>query len=268
MNEKVTAQDIRNALRKTYCEPDWYLGFEVGNGTGARLRRHADAVAICNYPSRDYEIRGFEIKVSRNDLKSELDNCAKADAVAKYCNCWFLVVPKGLTKDMMIPEPWGIIEYADGKLRQKKPAAWNKEPEFDKGFAVALYRGIDRVKAVNLDEWRQEQLRELNERLPWQIQCYKKDLEAYRTRVEEISKKVGFSIMSYDFPKVEIEAFNIARNLLYGNVDNNMWWLEKSLAHINKLCEDMKAALLQIQKLKDVPDINVGNKKERDDDGR
>ena len=79
MNEKVTAQDIRAALRKTYCEPDWYLGFEVGNGTGARLRRHADAVAICNYPSRGYEIRGFEIKVSRNDLKSELDNCAKAE---------------------------------------------------------------------------------------------------------------------------------------------------------------------------------------------
>ena len=71
--------------------------------------------------------------------------------------------------------------------------------------------------------------------------------------------------MTYSFPKIEVEAFNIARKLLYGHTDNDMWWLEKALAHISKLGEYMKAALTQIQKLKDVTDINVGNKKGHDE---
>ncbi len=103
MAEKITAKDIRKALMATYREPEWYLGFEVGNGTGADCRRHADAVAINAYPSRGYEVRGFEIKVSRADLQSELDNGIKAEMVAQHCNYWYLVVPKGLTENMMIP---------------------------------------------------------------------------------------------------------------------------------------------------------------------
>ena len=70
MSEKVTAKVIRKALMDTYKEPEWYLGFEVGNSTGADCRRHADAVAINAYPSRGFEVRGFEIKVSRSDLQS------------------------------------------------------------------------------------------------------------------------------------------------------------------------------------------------------
>ncbi len=89
-------------------------------------------------------------------------------------------------------------------MRQKKPAAWNKEPEFDKGFAVALYRGIERAKAVDLNEWREKQLQELNKQLPWLVQSYKKELENCQTRVKEISEKVGFNIMTYSFPNRDI----------------------------------------------------------------
>lgn len=118
----VTADDIREALQSTYKEPEWFLGFEVSNSTGANIRRYADAVAMNTFPSRGYEVRGFEIKVSKSDLKRELENGLKADEIARFCNYWFLVVPKGLADEMQIPEPWGIIEYSEGHLRQKKKA--------------------------------------------------------------------------------------------------------------------------------------------------
>ena len=107
INKKVTAADIRQALTNTYTSPEWYLGFEVGNSTGANCSRHADAVAINAYPSKGFEVRGFEIKVSKQDLKSELENGLKSDEIARFCDYWFLVVPKGLTDGFTLPPTWG-----------------------------------------------------------------------------------------------------------------------------------------------------------------
>lgn len=95
----ITAKDIRKALLEKYAEPEWYLGFEVGNSCGSNCIRHADAVAVNAFPSRGFETRGFEIKVNRADLQRELEDGSKAEAIAKYCNYWFLVIPKGLTNN-------------------------------------------------------------------------------------------------------------------------------------------------------------------------
>ncbi len=130
MSDKVAAQDIRDALELRYQPPEWYLGFEVGDSTGTDNTRHADAVAINAYPSKGFQTIGFEIKVSKSDLKSELENGAKSDAIAKYCDNWFLVTPKGLTKDFTLPPTWGVMEYHDGKLRQTTPAALRTNSNF------------------------------------------------------------------------------------------------------------------------------------------
>ena len=80
----VTAEDIKTALKQKYFQPEYELMFEVEGDHG----RRADAIAICMWPSRQNHILGFEIKVSKNDLKRELKNCIKAESCEKHCNYW------------------------------------------------------------------------------------------------------------------------------------------------------------------------------------
>lgn len=82
----VTTADICAAMRKTYCQPEWALFFEVGNATGFNARRHADAVAMNMYPSRGLVLHGFEFKASKSDWKRELANPQKAEEIAQYCD--------------------------------------------------------------------------------------------------------------------------------------------------------------------------------------
>lgn len=123
------AVDIKAALQKQYCQPEWAIFFEVSDGTGAASRRRADAIAMNMWPSRGLELRAFEIKVSRSDLASELKDPAKAEAVAQYCNTFYLAIPKGLAEGLVLPPTWGIIEVLpSGQSRISRQAEYNKTP--------------------------------------------------------------------------------------------------------------------------------------------
>lgn len=245
MSEKViTADDIRKALRDYYRQPEWYLGFEVGNSTGSECARHADAVAVNAYPSRGFEVRGFEIKVSRADLKAELENGAKAEAVAKYCSYWFLVVPKGLNKDMMIPEPWGIIEYSEGKLRQKKPAKF-RERLLDHGFMIAFIRGVQRAEGEKMAaEWaklRSEAAKTLDSNVQWKLN----ELDELKKHIETIREKTGISINTWGVSKRDLEVLKIAYNISKvryneSDIDYNVKCLNEIVDLLKETCASMK----------------------------
>lgn len=246
MAEKaITADDIRKALGDYYREPEWYLGFEVGNGTGCECTRHADAVAVNAYPSRGFEVRGFEIKVSRSDLKSELENGAKAEAVAKYCNYWFLVVPKGLTKDMMIPEPWGIIEYFDGKLRQKKPAKF-RERLLDHGFMIAFIRGVQRATseeiAAELARLQAQAAKMLDSNVQWQL----KEFDELKKQMDVIYEKTGIHLTRWGLDRRNLTALKIAHNIVKSqyseeDIDYHVNRLNEIAGVFKEVCASMKA---------------------------
>ena len=250
MNDKVTANDIRKALRERYVEPDWLLGFEVGNGTGSNVSRHADAIAICQYPSRGYEVRGFEIKVSRQDLQRELDTPAKADAFAPYCNYWFLVAPKGLTEGMQIPEPWGIIEYADGKLRQKKQAAFSKNT-IDYGFALAFIRGIRRADEQQLAEIRAKVQQLTIENVNMNIRSQLYDYERLLEKLRNFEKRTGINLTSkyHSVDEKDIQAIALAKRLLATHEDR---YMAQHIRYVEKDLEDVtgwiKKTLEEIKK--------------------
>lgn len=198
MDDKVTAEDIRESLRNKFTRPEWALFFEVGNGTGGNLRRWADAVAMNMYPSRGLAIVGFEIKVSRNDLKKELEQPKKAEAVGCFCNQWYLVVPKGLINDTdIIPAAWGILEYHEGKLRQsKKPSELDCQP-ITKSFMAAILRRDDEAYAKNIAK----QVESLSEqRISELRQYHKEQLEKERESMSDRHKQLLKSIS--DFEKI------------------------------------------------------------------
>jgi len=159
----VTSSDICAVLRDRYKQPEWSLFFEVANGTGSNTRRHADAVAMNMYPSRGLSILGFEIKVSRQDLKRELENPDKAEEVAKYCDEWWLAVPKGLIKeDDNIPVPWGIMECENSKFSILKKAQKLEAKPVTKQFMAAVVRSAGKVDQQTINDIKNAEWRRLD----------------------------------------------------------------------------------------------------------
>lgn len=160
----IRAQDVRDALARTYAAPEYALFFEVGDATGGRARRWADAIAMGLWPSRGLALQGFEIKVARNDWRSELKNPAKAESIAQYCRYWWLVTPPGIVADGELPETWGHLELQGQRLKALvKPTAREVEPISPAFLAAILRRANERdreldqaaiAKAIERDEQR------------------------------------------------------------------------------------------------------------------
>lgn len=254
MNEKVTAEDIRESLRKKFTRPEWALFFEVGNGTAGNLKRWADALAMNMYPSRGLAIVGFEIKVSRNDLKKELEQPKKAEAVGCFCNQWYLVVPKGLINDTdIIPAAWGILEYNNGSLRQtKKPSELSCQP-VTKEFMAAILRRDDEAYAKNIaqqvesiSEQRINELRQFHEeQLEKERESMKERHKQLRESINEFEKISGIQINSYNGEELG-KAVEIVQQLgktgsynLLNTVRRNM---ERFLTETEQIVQDNERA--------------------------
>lgn len=137
----VRTSDIATAMRATYCQPEWSLFFEVANGTGANVRRHADAVAMNMYPSRGLVLHGFEFKASRGDWKRELADPQKAEEIAQYCDYWSVVTGPDIVAPGELPATWGHIECKNGKLRTKvQPTKNDSMKSLNRHFLAALLR--------------------------------------------------------------------------------------------------------------------------------
>lgn len=107
---KATSADISAALRKRYPPEAYALMFEVGDATGARHSRWADAVAMSLWPSRGLTLSGFEFKVSRTDWLKELRTPQKAEAIARFCAEWWLVVSdESIVAPGELPAAWGLM---------------------------------------------------------------------------------------------------------------------------------------------------------------
>ncbi len=153
--EKITSATIRAAMARQYGHPVWALLFEVGDATGARHTRFADAVAMSLWPSRGLELHGVEIKVSKYDWRRERDTPAKAETIAGYCDRWWLVTCPGVVDNISeIPPAWGWLELAGNgdllksnaaALHQMKAADKLESKPIDRLFLAALLRRADRM---------------------------------------------------------------------------------------------------------------------------
>ncbi len=214
----MNSNEIKEALKKSYCQPEWILGFEVPNATGGLSKRRADAVAMNLFPSKNYEIRGFEIKISKSDLKKDLENGCKSNEVAKYCDYWFLATPKGLTEEFTLPATWGVIEFDGLKLRQKvKPQRIEKVP-MSSSFAAALlqtqsrniWQEINATINTRVQEATEEKLK--NERHDWEQRSIglENDYREVVERLNQIKEKTGFDLINMWFTDDQIEIIKTA----------------------------------------------------------
>lgn len=145
MAERPTAETVLDALRRRYPAPAYAVLEQVRNGTGfARAARTADALVMGIWPSRGLELWGVEIKVNRADYLAELKNPAKAEAIAQYCDRWFLAVSDpAVIAGLDFPEMWGLLMLKNGQLRCTRDAGKLKAKAVDRVFLAAIVRKVD-----------------------------------------------------------------------------------------------------------------------------
>jgi hypothetical protein len=245
MMNHVTARDICKALSQRYYQPEYKLAFEV---EGDYCRR-ADAVAMSMWPSRQNHIIGFEIKVSKRDLKCELECGAKAEACERHCNYWSLVVADGVIDDKMtIPQNWGIMVYKNDKLiTVRKPtykeavitqfwtamllrAKWRKD---DQEFAVA----VEEAAREAVERARQGAIQQAKYLLSKTDRDYLEFIEA-----KEILRKEGV------YPLITrerlVKSLKIADTM--ESVVGENGWLEQAKGDIKRLKSDLDLMVAQI----------------------
>lgn len=118
--------------------------------------RRADAIWMT---ARTARITGYEVKVSRSDLKAELRDPTKCEPWLKYCDQWWLVVGDetiliGLMDE--IPEDWGICTPPTSpnrrmmKVIREAPmlAPADKAPVLGKLISHQSYRALDLQREV------------------------------------------------------------------------------------------------------------------------
>lgn len=101
-----------------------YRGYDVGVPTRGTKQR-IDAVGVGLWETRtQYEIRGYEIKVSRSDLLAELRDPGKAAAGVAQCDSWWLALgdPKLLKDGDDLPDGWGVVACVGSGMRVLQPA--------------------------------------------------------------------------------------------------------------------------------------------------
>lgn len=218
MSDTEITNSLRVALREKYMMPEWILMEEVGNATGGRCNRYADALAYNLYPSKNYQKIGFEIKASKGDLRRELKDGSKSNAIAQYCDEWYLLVPKGLCDNEEIPLTWGIMELNNDKLRIKKKAEKlvNKIP-FDNDIISGVLQSVMRL-ARNKYEWNSNILRNkiekensarIDEIVSLRIRELEEDVRVFR----EIKQKLGLRLFGILDSDEFIKQFKLAQRI-------------------------------------------------------
>lgn len=154
MAKRACAHDIRVLLRARYPGPEWVLAEEVRNAAGFDAGRSADAIALSVWPSRGLVVHGFEIKVDRGDWKRELADPEKADAIAKYCDHWWIAAARDVVPLDELPANWGLMEahgHGEGwRLKVIKPAPKLAAKDWDRTFLAAFVARVARTEEAEI----------------------------------------------------------------------------------------------------------------------
>ncbi len=150
----MTENELTAALRVKFPPPEYALLHQVRNGTGwsRKTVRTADVLVMGLYPSRGLHLSGIEIKVARHDWVRELKNPDKAEAIAGFCDFWWVAVSDPtIVRDGELPENWGLLApWKNGLRTVKAPAALAAKP-VDRPFLAASLRKAAESSVPHVD---------------------------------------------------------------------------------------------------------------------
>ncbi len=130
----------------TIRQPRYVTAVQVHNGAGFQYSRKLDAIVFDTWPSAGLSMHGLEIKVTKADLRRELQNTKKFSDFADRLDKFSIIAPKGLVDLNLLPPQWGLY-IPDGKngLRaRRKPLMLHSEKrsEISRSMAAAFVRAL------------------------------------------------------------------------------------------------------------------------------
>lgn len=261
-------KDVINALRNKYDDNGNAYAFleQVGNATGFKCNRHADALAVQLWESRGLAITGFEVKVSRQDWVKELRHPEKADPIAKHCHSWYLVVgDKDIVQFGEIPMTWGLmVPHTKNTLKIVKPAVINKNPDpVDMSFMCAILRRATQqltdqaIKNAEYSRGYDEGIKEGKEQMEYSIESGKDKAKRLEKLIEDFKNSSGVDIDNWRHDSTKIG--NAVKVVLDGSYIKELESLEGLHNHAVRCAKSIeeeikkhKESLRIKQKLEDV----------------
>jgi len=237
----MNAREVIEHLRFHIAPPSFCFLEQVADGTGARQHRWADAVAMSVWPSRGYDIYGFEVKVSRYDWLSELRSPEKSAPVQNFCNRWFIATPdESIIHPGELPPTWGHMICKGKGMKVVHPAPLLTPKPLSAEFVASILRNFARADENDVQRRIHEECQKVRDS---EGDYSKKQYASLKKTVEDFEAASGIRIAHWDDGKEIGEAVSTLRNLKY-QVQN----VELAI----KSCERIAEMLKTVQTLADL----------------
>lgn len=195
---------VHQALRAHFRSEEYALLFEVRNEAGFRATNSADAIAMNMWSSRGLEVHGVEIKSHRSDWLHELKRPAKAEAIFKYCDrFWLVAATENVVKKEEVPVSWGFMQLKNNRLYTIVKAPQLKPKAMTRSFIAALIKRAT-TDVVHTDSIQDEieAVRKLTretyeKRLSEHDAQARRELDALQRSVKDFENASGIHISSF-----------------------------------------------------------------------
>lgn len=259
-NGKFEAADIYALLNKRFADSrEWVCAREVGNATGWSAIRHIDFVAANCFESKGLGVHGFEVKISKSDLRRELEDAEKHTIFFDDIDTFSIVAPDYVLDAeyvKLIPPKWGIYKavakqtgvgedgnptYGTELKTFRKPLELHddKTRTMNRSFAMAMLRAMSTqdTKCHPVDELQKH----YNEGFAKGLETGEIRSGMYKTYWEEDAwkRQVCSSLGLYrkeDFERKR-DAFESIRAFA-----EETHWFERTVKDVIKAANDMKEA--------------------------
>jgi hypothetical protein len=155
----VTARDMIGMLRRHYLPDDTRPAgvFAPEIQAPGPVQRRADLIWLGCTAATGTALVGHEVKVTRADLLTELQDLTKSDPWQRYCDQWWLVVPDlALIKGLDLPASWGVMLPPSGRRTRSMTVH---------RVAPVLHPGDQGPALRTLTAWQHWKLRDTRERI-------------------------------------------------------------------------------------------------------
>ena len=191
------SKELKMRIRGKFPHPAWVVLEELRDGTGfVSSGREADAVAFGVWPSRGFQIIGFEVKSRRSDWLSELKNPEKMEAIGQFCDQWWIVCSEAVAKLEEMPLAWGWLCPNGNGLKILKQAEKLKPLPVDRVLLMSIVRNISNNYTLlsSLEERAKEQAKSITEYKDREIERLKLTLKESENKIDNFRKISGINI--------------------------------------------------------------------------
>jgi hypothetical protein len=242
-------------LAAKYRPPGHAIFHEVSNATGLDAAGYCDAMVLGLWPSLQYSITGFEIKVSRSDWLNEIRNPNKSERFMRYCDFWYLLISnKSMVEPGELPPTWGMMAPANGRLKVIVPALRLTAEPTSRALLMAIARRAMDCSLALDDKEIDRRVAAKSLARQYEVKQSQEDYNKLYDAVKEFEEKSGLTIhRGWDHPKEVGEAVKMVLSGLMsdGNIRSSAAIL---LNHIRNIRADTLRLVTTVNKLKRLRD--------------